>query len=1339
MVFAALMLGVALVGPRGMASTSPGAVVSTGTFGATAERFTAGTSLGSAPSFLNGFPAFTVPRGSGAEPGQGYSLTLDTPSVVFLLVHERGEVQLPAAWRRVAGSASWKPDGAGLQTDRIYRAEFPAGAVEIPAHGGRHAEVFGVPHLAIVVPADKAADLPEASKMPWREPPPKEIWLEGEDFPVTGEWSATAESGAGLLKGRAEASAFSAEAGAAVARIQVPAPGTYRLWVRARDHDKNPGARFFHVEVNGKRTEKAFGKHGTNGWDWEDGGLFRLDGEAATIRALDTSQFFARLDKLVLSSDPDFVPRGPGSETTAQLLPVAIDPARVRDNPLLPAAAVSAPPGRIAARLAGVDLLVEFEERVVEGRAMLLPVFTDTRSGERLGSPGTSFFVFLQNPTQNATYVPSQGHWPIFNTVGRVTLGDETYEGPIYSTDPFMAYASRVFFYPEKLVSSSPDKLVFKTTDPLFEATLTYSLEMGRLKTSVETIPTRSGATTVGAFAFDPVMKDDCSYFLFPYYFQALRFPPNPLLMPSSVATMPLVLIESQREGRPLSRGIAADLRQGKFAWLTYNRSFAALALYNHEQKLQAGIFAPVPATDASLVKAGSRLELNFYAFAEAGPWNETAFRAATNFLQLKELRTNHRTSLTEAALNLQDLLMDDKATGWDSANLGFIQIEDKNVVTHASPLALAQLYALTRDEEAYDRRMLPAAAYLFSRHSEHFATDPVDTGSWYVKPTPSFSGPVRRYGASVQGGFDAMFAGRTDIFRHDAFLPDGVPRHFGGADNAPLWSEQFWAYRLTGDRKLLDQALEGCLADAEARVFTPRSDPRSYDSFVKMNIPPYFWAMIDIYEETRDPRLLQAARLGVDTLLTTVYLHPYPFEADYDVRRETILNEAQNVIAWWSLDRRFRLGFDTSSVNPDIVHPLLVPIADYLENPDEILEETAPAWFVSPVGITIEQPCTLANSGVNRPDVDGLLNPIRNNAEAAYVLRLYGLTKDARYQTYARNMVLGQYSNYPGYYINYLSTTERAPDYPYKGPDLSSIYYHHIPTHYAFTTDWLFTAAEVRSGGKVLFPTVMQQGYVWFNNRLRGHAPGKFFGHDGAWPVLKRGLVGIDSPALNYVMAASPGGFHVYLMNESDEEVNATLTLDTSGLLLRDRTLARVDAGGSVIQSKPPENWFFRLLGALRRQPSDPGIPLEGGRLSVRIPPRGDLALTFPGVALKDSSWMDLASRPDGKPNAWIREKDAGLGEWVQASLFPHPTKDFYDAFVNLGIQREGEAILHYTFDGATWMKTPPKAYPFDFFVRSASLSAPFEFFIEWQPKGAPAPERSQTRSLKTGFAQRK
>lgn len=1328
--FLSLLLNVAICGQATCTPVAAGVAVQESTFGADTRRFTGGSVLTVAPGFLSGFPAFTVARGSGAEPGQAYSIKLEGPSVVFLLVQERGDIELPPRWLRVAGSASWKADTALEQIDRIYRGEFPAGTVEIPVHNGFQ-EVYGVPHLAVVVPDGRAAGLPESSRTEWEAPPPTELWTEAKVFALTGEWRLVEEDGKNYLRGRSEASAITPEVGAAATLFDLPSPGKYRLWVRSRDHVQDPGTRFFQIEINGKRSTRTFGKHGTNGFAWEDGGIFELGGPAVKIRAFDTSHFFARFDKIVLSSDPDFVPEGEGEKTNVHHLPAIIEPIRERDIASLPAAAVSAPSGRIIAKLAGKGLAVEFEARQVEGSERILPVFTNELTGERIGSPGTSFFVFLQSEKQNATYDPSQGHWPIFKTMIRGTFGDESFEGINSSTDPFTAYTSRVFFYPEKLLSSSPEKVVFETVDPLFRATITYALENGRLKTSVETIPTRSGATTVGAFAFDPVTEDDCSFFLLPYYYQARRFPPSPLLMPSSVATMPLVLVESQRGGKPLSRGVAMDLRDGKFEWLTYNRSFAALALYNNEKLIQPGIFAPVPATDASLVEAGSTLRLNFYPFAEAGPWNETAFHAAANFLGMKELRTNYRTSLTEAALNMQDLLLNDEATGWDPTNSGFVQIEDNNVVSHASPLALAQLYALTRDEAAYDRRMLPTAAYLFSRHHPHFATDPVSFGPHYAKSDPSFSGPVRLYGASVQGGFDAMFGGRTALFRHDAFLPDGGVRSLG----SPLWSEQFWAYRLTGDRKLLDLAVAGCLADAEARVFKARTDPRDRRNFIKMDIPPYFWAMIDLYEETRNPRLLEAARLGVDTLLTTVYLHPYPFEEKYQVKRQTILDEAQTIQAWWRLDRPYRLGFDTSSVDPKIRGPILAPIVKYLQKPEDILEETVPAWYVSPVGITIEQPYTLALSGVGRPDVDGLLNPIRNNADAAYILRLFGLTNEPRYQTYARNMALGQFSNYPGYYINYLSTTERSADYPYRGPDLSNIYYHHIPVHYAFTTDWLFTEAEIRSGGKILFPTVMQQGYVWFANRLRGHAPGQFFGHDGAWPLLKRGLVTIDNPSQNYVMAASGDGFHVFLMNEADQEVNATLTLDPAGLTLPERTVVKVDAGGSVNQAEPQESWLDRLLAFLRPKPTGNDILLENGKLSVRIPPRSNLALTFPAVALKDSSWMNPAAQPADKSQGWVREKDAALGEWVQAALFPHPTKEFYDAFVNLGIQRKGRAILHYTFDGTKWEETPPKAFPFDFFVRSSTLSAPFRFFVEWQPEDAAAPKRSKTHTLKTGL----
>ncbi|WP_315817135.1 hypothetical protein [Paraflavitalea speifideaquila] len=86
---------------------------------------------------------------------------------------------------------------------------------------------------------------------------------------------------------------------------------------------------------------------------------------------------------------------------------------------------------------------------------------------------------------------------------------------------------------------------------------------------------------------------------------------------------------------------------------------------------------------------------------------------------------------------------------------------------------------------------------------------------------------------------------------------------------------------------------------------------------------------------------------------------------------------------------------------------------------------------------------------------------------------------------------MIGRFTNYPGYYATGFTDITLQPDFPYKGPDVSSIYYHHIPPHLAFTLDYVITEAMQRSNGKVQFPYGKQDGFVWFNNRVFGGGKG--------------------------------------------------------------------------------------------------------------------------------------------------------------------------------------------------------------------------------------------------------
>ena len=64
--------------------------------------------------------------------------------------------------------------------------------------------------------------------------------------------------------------------------------------------------------------------------------------------------------------------------------------------------------------------------------------------------------------------------------------------------------------------------------------------------------------------------------------------------------------------------------------------------------------------------------------------------------------------SLTQAALNMIDLYLDDEHGGWWDRAKGPYQIETKNGATQSSPLTAVSLYRLTGDLDLYQRRTLP-------------------------------------------------------------------------------------------------------------------------------------------------------------------------------------------------------------------------------------------------------------------------------------------------------------------------------------------------------------------------------------------------------------------------------------------------------------------------------------------------------------------------------------------------------------------------------------------------------------------------------------------------------
>lgn len=132
--------------------------------GAALHRVLGRFPIESVPQELKGAAGVVVQRGAPDRPAAGYDFQINVPATVYLAVHRRGEPKLPVGWVRTDMEVLW-----GTGTDVIYSQKFGPGKVAIPPHDGMQGKNYGLPHLALVMPEDRAARL-EITGIEKREP-----------------------------------------------------------------------------------------------------------------------------------------------------------------------------------------------------------------------------------------------------------------------------------------------------------------------------------------------------------------------------------------------------------------------------------------------------------------------------------------------------------------------------------------------------------------------------------------------------------------------------------------------------------------------------------------------------------------------------------------------------------------------------------------------------------------------------------------------------------------------------------------------------------------------------------------------------------------------------------------------------------------------------------------------------------------------------------------------------------------------------------------------------------------------------------------------------------------
>jgi hypothetical protein len=1064
--------------------------------------------------------------------------------------------------------------------------------------------------------------------------PDTTLMVEAESFQFAGDWKINRDAQAMgreiLLSGGGNADAMTV--------ISVPQSGIYNVWVRSKDFNEQPGTRRYQVGLDDGLFPKELGAHGFDGWEWEKAGQRTITAGDHVLAIHDVTLFYGRCDAIILTTSTN----DPNAQEMAALAKFRIKP-KIENNSTQNTAKFAQQPVistdnlRQVAQLENKQVRVRFlqshdsnnrpvivreTEINVNGQWQKLPV-----------APGQENFFLLYTPQTDVRpgVIPSwkTDSFPYIKHEFEVAGKKYSVSEPV--TGPFFAAPSQAIIGRSAVQKSANSVEVQYQTSTGLRIIGDWSLapDSYDLSFSMNFTAPRDGYYSFGYSAFTPWEKKVLSFDLLPPLFQYQRLPEHAVLLTDTVTPQPMALAQIG----DYSYAVLADPDKLPFEWPTSTNASYGFSLLNADDKVQPTIFGPVLGFPKSLMKAGETKNIDWRVLAYPGDWKQTLEYASNTIFKVTDYRKPYKTSLTGAALNMIDLIKNADASGWNARLKGFYNIEADNVASQSSPLTLVSAALLTRDENFYRTRALPTIEYTLSRRGAHFATEVPQTKTYVNEQDTKITVPSEFYGTAYwEGLYDLLHQANPWIAK--IAMPDNEVRYRTSYSAMPHWSELMGAYRLHPSAALLDDIKKEADQFLQDDVYGKKEKFLGTSPFYNVSNYPYWWDLLDLYDITHDRKYLDAAQQGAFLTIAGLWSHPRVPDGDITIHPNGEFLGLTHL--WWKGGEHYRLG------NP--------------RKPGDTPAKKVPAWLVAQMGLGLEQPSTYFAGGNS-----GLQN-IMNSAWAANLLRLYHDTGNDIFRIYARNTIISRFSNYPGYYLNGFTDLELQPDYPYKGPDVTSIYYHHIPVQLAFTLDFLVTEAVTRAQGKIDFPWVKQQGYVWFTNRIYGDRPGHIFDDDTARLWLDRQLIQVRSPAVNYLMARGDHRVWLILMNEADSVTQTPVDLNADALELTGNSYQQYDAAGkSTLMPRSdhltvsvPAKGLIALAFPAREKKQTPIPPLQNGRASVKLPGDWGTAEAFRirSPFGEDSLYVVLTGRPTAGAEATLQMDGA---DPVTAKVYPY------------------------------------------------------------------------------------
>ena len=1076
-------------------------------------------------------------------------------------------------------------------------------------------------------------------------------YIAATDFINLGTWTMTSDGYLFGTHGSPDGAAGSVPGGEiATHEFTVRKDGKYKVWTLARDYANNsPGARYYNAGVDGVMAPEKMGTHGKEGFHWQEVGVYDLNAGVHTVSVHDTSGYYARCKGFFVTSNLDEAPSDDLEYLSKFYTANAVASGAISDNQF-PYWATQPMTEQEVITLENDTFKVNFIQGVgSKGNLVQNEIFVKKDGAwVKVKDKTEEFGYLMMNADASEAAVNSTLNGEVFAQTFVIDGANNR-----YTTENFFGSGVGYWFIPDAMqkISDNEVKLFFPAKD-CANLTVTVSLDdlVKEPKFKLDATFNKDGAYSFLLFSGNALEESKITRTIAPFMYTRTGVPTTTNVISELFMFTPMVAFAAEEDAGEIVQGVVVD-PSSTYQAVTYNNTaHYGYLLRDKENNVRAQITAPLMGTAESNFKAGDTYSFAYRVLAGTNGWYDTFKHVSEDLYNVKDIRTNYYGTLNDAVYNIDDLMMDDKYTGWDDNGMGFYYAELDHQVGQCNTLQMVQRYLMTEDEAFLDERVAPTIAFMLSRKNNHFNYDLSDTsilGSNELGTTPSI-------GASAQwAALYEMSQGRMPYALQTAI-------NKGGKDIPALVSY----YNMTGDTKYLDSI------KTEADKVIAKLDDATYNKgirtsgFVLDDYTVHIAYLMYAYQLTGDQKYVDAAEQFSQGLMTALsamgyqngyadnmyHVDPQP-TADVHV----IANDSANW--WWHGDIRWRVENEYGVFKPS---KGMVSVVD---------EDDAPGWTFATAGLTTEHTFTAGNS-----------NFILMNTWAPFMHKMSDWTGDDFFETQARNAILGRFTNYPGYYIERYYTNYMKPEYPYEGPEYNILYYTHVAPFQAIVEDFQIQEVMSRSNGKIEFPELWAGSYSYFNSIQYGAKAGKMYDEEGMWFNNARDVVKSSDINVNYVAAKKNGTFGAALVNESANAVSSDITLG-GALAGFNGAVTLYDEAGNKTETTAT-NGVFNV-----------NIPAKG---IVTAMVKSDL-VTKPAYALDKILYNPTLEKTQS-------EHTNGKGYVIQFN------PDKYHAYVYVTDKDIKALTVEYEVNGEKKTVTDNK-YPYEALVKVESGSAEFKY----------------------------